>query len=270
MDAAAIFGDTAVTYEPGGVAVAFGVQKIFRLSDLAAVGFAGSVEIGFSEIRQLERIAISIGPRAEAPEILEAWHEEALHQYRVQYDAPLRELGCDFVIVSATDRPTTEVLEDGTSKTLPFYFSHGFVVRMPRGDEEPPEVEKMDARGVSIGSGAVEPSYVEVFKQKAARTLHDLMGSRSGDIISKAMLAHQLVTTALLVAVQRKPVEGVSANFLGAVMGRDGWDMNNVTHVFRDGEHEEISTPPLATSMSELDALEKQHGLPASPGIAMA
>ena len=245
----AIFGDTAVSYGDAGVAEGYGVQKVGGLSQLTAVGFAGSVEIAFGEIGTLARVASEIGPRAEVPQILSGWYEEAVATYRNRYSSDLRGLGCELILVGASDEVMPEV---------GLYRSHGYVIRMPRSDEDPPPLEPLPLGGVSIGSGSHVPSYVDAVRDHALKVLTQAFNMPHAVGFS----AHLILGAILQHTVASHPVDGVTETLVGAVITHDGVYADTVSRRLSDLGSVDHPTPQLARSMEDLRALEKRFGLP--------
>jgi hypothetical protein len=109
----ALFCDVRVSYAGRGEVAEFGLQKIHNLGRVSGVGFAGSVEIGFSEVRRLRALADAIGGVAEVPDIIERWYQGALDGYSGRYDESLRDLGCDSSSWACRERRSWTPTEGG-------------------------------------------------------------------------------------------------------------------------------------------------------------
>jgi hypothetical protein len=247
-----IIGDTAVTYGDV-VARDYGVQKVWGLSELTAVGFAGSVEIGFGEVQSLGDVARTFGPRAEVPDILTEWHQPSLMTYRDRYDLEARALGCDLIITGSSDDQLTD--QDG-QPVSGLHRSHRYIIRMPVGDEEAASPDTTLIGAVSIGSGSTVPPYVDAIKEHALDVLltawnsHQQVGFRALTILGM-ILRH---------TVELYPVTGVAKSLVGVVITPDGWHADAVTRSPSDLGSVEHPLPPLARSMEDLRALQHQFG----------
>ena len=114
MSCVALFGDVRVSYAGRGAVAEFGLQKIHNLGRVSGVGFAGSVEIGFSEVRRLRAIADAIGDAAEVPDIIERWYQNALDGYSRRYGEDLRNLGCELIFVGMSRAEVMDANGRGT------------------------------------------------------------------------------------------------------------------------------------------------------------
>jgi hypothetical protein len=262
----AIFGDVRVTY--GDVeSTRFGVRKIHKLNERAAAGFAGSIEIGFSELARLQACAYKLGTGAELPEMIDAWYPDAVGTYEKRYPTPLRACGCEVVLVGmSSKRVTTEdgrEIGDSDQARQSWHQTHGSVVRFPNPHDPGAKPERLGNFGASIGCGSEVEAYVTTIRENAGTAILKLRDI--GSAAESAAAIHAVLSLMLKSAVERTPVPGVSQHFFGAVLNEEGTFVGTSDY----GELGSGPLPPLASSSTELRDLERRLGVPTGGHLAV-
>lgn len=267
LGCASIFGDVRASY--GHVeATAFGIQKIHRLNDRTAVGFAGSAKIGFNEVARLQDWASVVGGSAEVPEFLQAWYSDAHDTYELRYSSEDREEGCDLIFIGSSAQKLRSpdgreyIRSDPALGTV--QLTHGYEVRFPSPGDPGSAPSLMGNFGAAVGVGAAVNEYVASARENMLPAMLNL-----GDIGSAAQSAeviHLLMSAALNAVVERVPTPGVAPMFTGAVFNGDAVFFNSSDH----GALGSGPLPPMAASYGELVQLQRDFGVPVAGATAVA
>jgi hypothetical protein len=262
MSCVALFGDVRVSYAGRGEVAEFGIQKIHNLGLVSGVGFAGSVEIGLSEVRRLRAIADAIGDLAEIPDIIDRWYQDALDGYSDRYDEDLRNLGCELIFVGMSREKVISTNGRGIRFSDPtrqaWHQTHGSVVRFPRSGAAGSPPEYLGNFGESIGIGSNVEAYVKAIRENASPGMLKLLDISSASQSVEAV--HIFLSACLSAAVQGSPTSGVSAQLVGAVI-------NEEAGCLRASDYGEIGSGPLprmASSLADLQKVEEEFRLRAN------
>ncbi len=252
LDIAVIFGDIRVSLGMTEV-TDFGVRKVFALSALSAVGFAGSVRVCLRQVERLRQCATVLGPRAEVPEIIDAWFADASASYERRFAKHDRALGCALIMVGASDK--LMVSAEKGQPVGPFHQTHGYVVHFPLPGKAAEPPQPIVGFGASIGSGNTELSYRESLRDFASEAVLKFASGDSAE--SRATMAHVVLSMIFTGVVERSPKIGVAPQFLGAVITPEGI-------LFGDSYYEGITgtpLPPLAGTWNEVGRYARKYGI---------
>ncbi len=228
-----------------------GVQKVYPIGPYVVAGFAGSVELGFWAISDLDHY-VGDPPEGFAvyPSVIARWWwRRARRAFSLAPDH-LRELGLSVVLVGASPEAT------------PLAVSHGFIFRSPTF--EPERLAFMTPTGIGSGTGLtqVTESLAELV---APENLNDgLLRFEVGLPLGGA----DALGFALGAALTDDPSDHVSAEFQvwRVRRGEIAGNTNEVT-ALSPGATSRVM-PPLATSWAAFRDMTASAGHDASAAIA--
>jgi hypothetical protein len=228
--------DVRVTFHDGTTRDC--LQKIYGVGNFIALGFAGSVTIGFKMVGYLARLLSQAGPTGTwYPKVVaEWWQNDAMDVF---YDSPPaeRNLGCALIMLGAD--PSEDTGFPGWAKTYVYTFSS------PRFE---PRLAGADAV-TSIGSGSASKPYQDALEQlRASEKFYELAVMHRGMQIA--------LGTAVSRAVLNNPTSGVSELFQLCTVERAGVEIGHVGEM-----------PSLARTHSEFLKVSEAQGASAELAI---
>jgi hypothetical protein len=234
----ALISDTRVRFQDGTTAEF--LQKAYPVGNYIAVGFAGSVRIGFALVKSLQTAMVvpdGTGPHAWDPRAV-ASHWRATAQ-QIFHDAPIdeRSLGSQVLLVGPQPTehmgtpgfPRMEIARATSPDFTPRFSKPGLVVR-------------------HIGSGGSVSEY-----KRAIRPLFRLSsGIHQAHIAGIHEWARQLAFS-VTIAVRDYPNHGISEHFhvVAVRLGVTAVFTNDMTTYPRDGPPLVLKMPPVARSWAE-------------------
>jgi hypothetical protein len=245
--------DVCVTFKSSqGDTVKDCLQKIYPVSRFFAVGFAGSVTIGFA---MLDALCRWLGPipddTAWLPgELAELFPNVAKVIFAA---APKAERDAQSHLMIIAAHPTEDTLP-GHAKCSAYIF---------RSPDFVPETAT-PGQVVSIGKGGAVGVYKEVLASFSADPLSLLRGEEMNQKLGSLALEHSITN-----AVRRQPTTGVSVHFHVCVVRRGEIQLhpNDENTYTPDGRIIEFRMPPVAGSLSEFRSMAAAHGLSAEGAI---
>lgn len=228
-----------------------GLQKVHPICPFVVAGFAGSVELGFWAIGDLDHYVGDLPPGvAVYPTVIARWWWRRARRVFARAPEHLRELGLSVVLVGASPDPT------------PLTVSHGFIFHSPRF--EPERISSMKPRGIGSGTGLdqVTDALAELV---APENLNEgLLRFEVGMPMGGA----DALGLALGNALSDEPSDEVSAEFQTWRIRRgEILRGSNETTALTPGA-ESRAMPPLATSWVEFQNMTRQAGRAPSAAIA--
>jgi len=228
------------------------LQKVFPVGLNLAAGFAGSVELGFNMIADMQSAFAGLPsgnawfPRTAAQQ----WYRRGRLIFK-RSRPDLQALGCEVLLLGVSPAENTG--------DFPFGKTWAIVMRAP---EFTPETTPT-GRCVSIGSGSQAAPYVEYLEQINAEPfsiLQSEVGMPGGSGLSLAIGMTQVVSD--------NPRSGISSHFHIVLVGRDGVKIGNNNHSKqpKNGPAIQVGMPKVAASWAEFKAISQELGLSAAEG----
>ena len=225
------------------VATVDGVQKVHPVAQNLAVAFAGSVVAGFTLVEDLARSLSGIEPgHVWSPAPFANQWQRRLRGIWGQLPRNVRDAGCKLLLVGA--RPAT-----GT----PFALAHSDAYRFAAPDFELVRLPRGQA--TSIGSGAEVAAYrdmIETFADEwhelAQFALQPFPGGPGGPM-----------SVVLGELIRDNPELTVSTQLVFCLVGARATTVHTVT-----SPRPELTTPPLADTLSDFHELCRRHSLAAA------
>jgi hypothetical protein len=242
--------DVCVTFNDGSTRDC--LRKIHLVSQFVALGFAGSVSIGFSILDEVHRWLEPISPdSAWIPnEVAALFHEPAENVWSKAGPSE-QALGSHLMMVAV--HPTED--------TLPGYGRGSIhIFRSPNFEAETINLGKV----VSIGSGSSVERYAKSLEGLSADPLALLRGE---EMNHKG--GHWLIQQVVTDSVVKSPVEGVSSHFHVCVIRRNEmgiWPNDRKTY-HRGGRIEDFVMPPVAHTYREFCEMTKASGASAECAV---
>jgi Proteasome subunit len=121
-----MFGDVRVTYSSDAgdrEEMLFGVRKIHPVTPSIAVGFAGSIDVGFRLVEDLQRTARAgkYGRLPEPSDLVSGWVDELHTRYdTVAPPSAAREYGCELLVLGVSQHTSIGSLHDTSGFKLTF------------------------------------------------------------------------------------------------------------------------------------------------------
>jgi hypothetical protein len=228
------------------------LQKIYPVSRFFAVGFAGSVAIGFAMLNALNSW---LGPIPEDTawlpnELAELFPNVARHVFAA---APESERSAQSHLMIIAAHPTEDTLP-GHGKCSTYIF---------RSPEFVP-VLSTPGQVVSIGSGSDIGVYKDVLASFSADPLSLLRGEEMNRKLGGLALEHSITNI-----VKRQPTAGVSVHFHVCVVRRGEIQLHpNDENIYTpDNQKIEFRMPPVARSFSEFRRMAAAEGLSAEGAV---
>ncbi len=263
LELAAMFGDVCVTYasaEGDREETLFGVQKIHPVTPSIAVGFAGSIDVGFRLVEDLQRTAWlgKYGRLPEVPDLVYGWADElrAGRYEEAVPPSPARNYGCKLLVLGVSQHASIGNLHD----------TFGFKLTFRDNVAVPTPIQWSGA----IGSGGDVPRYVEALEQYGFKTVTEAVNAGPDRTVFASLMLSLIFTHAL----QERPSAGVSVQMLGAIITSEGilfGDNSILNDAVPSGSQmtDVPAMPPLARTRQELNALEARYASTDNrPGIA--
>jgi hypothetical protein len=223
------------------------LRKIHAVGRNIALGFAGSVEIGFSMVHRLYAALRSQDQRGSIPgEVARMWQAEA--QLVFENSPPAEQaLGTELMMIGV--RPVTSVDIPGQGEAdvwqASVYVFRGPVFASMRINH---------FRVVSIGSGSVVSAYAEALERTSKDpTLLHFAGAGGAAVILGSNIKSD---------VQNSPTPGISPHVHVCVAAHGGILIkSNDTQVEQGGRVvEDFKMPPVADSMESLREILNRNG----------
>ncbi len=229
------------------------LRKVFPVGPNLAAGFAGSVELGFRMISDMQQAFSGLPPgNAWFPRTAaQQWFRRGRRIFSIA-EPHLQALGCEIILLGVS--PAENAGDAPWGKTW------AVVMRAP---EFTPEIAPT-SRCVSIGSGSQAAPYVEYLEQINAEPfsiLQSEVGTPGGSGLSLAIGITQVVSA--------HPRPGISPHFHIVLVGRDGVRIGNNDHSEypQSGPPIHVRMPKVATTWKEFQTLSHTEGLSAAEGV---
>jgi hypothetical protein len=232
------------------------LQKIYQVGPFIALGFAGSVAIGFRMVDRLRQLLGGLKPgQAWKPDVVaELWPEEARKVF-ARFSKWEQDLQCHLLMVGA--HPT----RDNGHAPMPYVYrfkSPDFVPLLAGANEI-----------VSIGTGEVVEEYSQTLRKLYERMGFDFLQLEVGQPGGSALGLLHLISQ----AVEATPKLGISHHMhvcvarrgeiqLGNNNQRRGeirFDNNNPNYIVESSE-EDLIMPPVAQSHAEFNRMLRDRG----------
>lgn len=230
---------------------ALGVQKVYPVGPYVVAGFAGSVEMGFWAVRDLEHY-IGDPPEGFAvyPSVIARWWWRRARRVFARAPENLQNLGLNVLLVGASPEAT------------PLAVSHGFIFRSPTF--EPERLASFTPTGIGSGAGLAQ----------VTEALADLVapGNLNDGLfrfeVGMALGGADALGFVLGAALTDEPSDHVSAEFQVWRVRRGEIAMNTNEMTALSPGAESRVMPPLSTSWAEFRAMSANAGFDASAAIA--
>lgn len=214
------------------------LQKIYPVGPHIALGFAGSVPIGFAMVERLRQLLAGLEPNmAWEPDVVAEWWPEDAREVFQAFGAETRSHGCHLLMAGA--HPNRN---NGDSHWALSYIhrfrSPDFLSKLAGGDEI-----------VSVGSGSGVAEYSE-----ALRRLGDGFEFLQLEVIGPGMSAFGLMES-VSHAIQINPTPGISRHLHVCIAARNEIRLGRNDGGFFGGEGGGLLMPPVAQSLDELSQL---------------
>lgn len=227
------------------------LQKIYKIGDHVALGFAGSVKFGFEMVAQLANSlppppqkGVALIPQAVAEELPKG--ASAIFK---DFPESERRLGSALMLLSA--HPTEN---DGAAPWAKCYVYHFLAPDFTPKLAEPSQI-------VSIGSGSKVGHYKAVLRKLQTNLEHLMLQQFSPDGAAIAMMA------TISSELTKFPVIGISDHLHLCLAGRDGIRFGrNDTRIYDDDPNKSFKMPPVATSFDELLSMLSATGISSIEG----
>ncbi len=220
------------------------LQKVYAVGPRIALGFAGSVAIGFSMVQRLSQLLRPVRPgKAWLPPVVAEWWPGDARQVFAAAPEVERALGCHLMMFGA--HPNLNV---GDSP-----WPQCYVYRFRGPDFAPIETAGMEV--VSIGSGeGVEPYQRALEELGEDDSLLELEAAAPG-------ASGWGLMSAVTSLIRRTPTRGISRHLHVCLVRRTGISIQpNDEHWFGHPEMD-LVMPPVARSMGALERLLAATGL---------
>jgi ATP-dependent protease HslVU (ClpYQ) peptidase subunit len=212
------------------------LQKIYPISRFIALGFAGSVAIGFSILEEVSRWLKPIPPESAwiPNDVAELFHQPAKSAW-TKASATEQALHSHFIMVAV--HPTEDTLPGHGRGSIHVFRSPNF---------EP--VTTSLGNVVSIGSGSSVAQYARALEGLSGDPLSLLRGEEMNRRLGPVVI-EQVVTD----SVYKAPFGGVSSHFHVCVVRRGEMTVrpNDRRTYHKDGKIEDFIMPPVAHSLRE-------------------
>jgi hypothetical protein len=252
-----VIGLTGHTFGPlliGDVQVSFRqppatfdlIQKVHYIPPNLAIGFSGSVMVGFAMVESLRSFASSQeAHRLGTPSrVIWRWARRARGIWQREVSDPEKSLGCSLLVVGV--RPAQGFLNPNS----------GYLLRTPNFESQalPPR------RPTAIGSGSSVAHYCDLLDQPANvwASWQEPYLAGSGGVVS--------IGQVLAGAIMLNPAPGVSEH-LHLIVGRVGWCMMETNDGTLVGG-QTLRMPAVASDFAAYRELARQHGR--AEGLATA
>jgi hypothetical protein len=203
-----------------------------------ALGFAGSVSIGFGMVERLTELLRNDDPEAAwVPQtVAEWWPTDAAEVFRVA-PADEQRLGCELMLLSAHPNEN--------AGDVPWACSYVHCFRAPHFASE----QGTNNEVVSIGSGSGVAPYVEALQAAGSDVTHLQM-----EVGNPGGTAYGLMF-AVRSALERSPVPGISRHLQLCIVRRGEIDIHHYNRHSFGSSGGDLVMPSLARSLSELAVL---------------
>jgi hypothetical protein len=236
--------DVCVTFKSGTTRDC--VQKLYPISRFFAVGFAGSVAIGFLMLDALDQW---LGPTPEGvawipDELAERFPAVARHVFTKAPESE-RVLNSHLMLLAA--HPTEDFGIPGYAKCSVHIFRSPDFIPTP----------SLPGKVVSIGSGSVVERYKDLLAGFSSNPLSLLRGEEMGH--KRGSVALELAITNM---VMKQPAHGVSAHLHVCTVRRGEIELrpNNYDTYPPSGEKIEFRMPPVAHSLRAFLDMTRANG----------
>jgi hypothetical protein len=256
LSAAIGLGDVRITVRHGRHSSAVeevGVQKLHEIAPWVAMGFAGSIELGFRAVNDFRHFLSSVPEGGMVYPGFVTWHWARRVRYifnRLSVDE--RRGGLELLILGAS--PGVEPFPVPT---------HGYILRGPRFDVEAILPEKSG----SIGSGSAVPALVGALDDllDQPEDLFGILQFAVGDMGNIVLPVSILLTEAIQAVADPTISEHLHLCFLTRGEIRIGTnDMESLTPEIVESR----AMPPVARNLGEFRALAQELGISAGDARA--
>ena len=213
------------------------LQKIYNIASGLALGFAGSVKIGFEIVEQLSA-SLNSKPNVQwNPVYLAEWLPIGTRELFSTFPKKFRDGGCELILLSAHPKDN-----DGAAP-----WARCYVYRF-RAPEFKPLLAN-SAEIVSIGSGEKKAEYSEVLR--SLENNFDMLKLETGMEGGSALGLMMSVTS----AINKMPAKGVSTHLHVCIVGREGTKSGKNDITAQSRPEDNFIMPQVATNMDELQKL---------------
>ncbi len=234
------------------------LQKIYPVGRFIALGFAGSVAIGFGMVGRLRQLLGTVKPgEAWEPDVVAEWWPEDARKVFAAFPEGEQSLGCHLLMAGA--HPSRNNGDASWAIAYVYRFkSPDFVPQLAGADEI-----------VSIGSGEVVAEYSQALRKLDERHGFDFLQLEVGQPGGSAIGLLRLISQ----AVEATPKLGISHHMhvcvarrgeilFGNNNARRGEILfgNNNLHYIGESSGEDIIMPPVAQSYAELGQMLRDRG----------
>ena len=214
------------------------LQKIYDIGPNLALGFAGSVIIGFAIVEQLKAtINIKESNTELDPLVVANRVPNIVQEIFNSFPLKIREDKCHLMLLSA--HPTEN---DGAAPWARCYI-HKFL-----SPDFKPSVAPL-REIVSIGSGSSIDPYIQALR--GLETNLDLFRLETGTMPGSAYALVYSITSML----RRTPIAGISNHLHICIVERDGVQIGKNNEIVHDHPEDNFTMPPVAQSWEELQEI---------------
>jgi hypothetical protein len=227
------------------------LRKIHPVAPNIALGFAGSVAVGFDMVESLHDYIASVGVGDCPPpgRIIHRWWRHARRHWRENVTAERQNLGCKLIVAGAYPAKG---------------FKHGNVAYRLSAPEFTPE--RIDREPQAIGSGNGVAQYRQLLGQSGHQWYQQYQ--KHPQFLQSSAGPLTVFGDILREAIAQTPAKGVSEHLHLCVVRCDDilWDTNDTT--LKNGQQWKMSK--VATDRASYLKLVKQHGLATEADAAVA
>jgi hypothetical protein len=249
-------GDVRITlHGPGGLqpVEGVGVQKMHAVGRWMALGFAGSVELGFRAVNDFSHYLSGVPAGAMARPGFCTWHWARRVRYAfARLPTEAKRGGLDLLVLGASPQESS----------FPTY-THGYILRCPTFELE--VIPPVKAR--SIGSGSHVPAFVEELEKLLAgpEKVFELIQLEAAGAGHSALLLSIALTEVIQEVGEATVSEHLHLCFVRPGEVRVGTnDMESLTPEIVASR----KMPPVARTFDEFRALAEELGIESAAAVA--
>ncbi len=219
------------------------LQKIYNIAPGLALGFAGSVKIGFEVV---EQISASLNSKPNVrwnPVYIAEWLPIGTRELFNTFPKKFRDGGCELILLSAHPKDN-----DGAAP-----WARCYVYRF-RAPEFKPLLAN-SAEIVSIGSGEKKAKYIKVLQ-----SLENDFGMFKLETGMKGGSALGLMVS-VTSAIKKMPTKGISTHLHVCIVGRGETKLGKNDITGQERPKDNFIMPEVATNMEELRELLSHYGM---------
>ena len=218
------------------------LQKIYPVGSFIAMGFAGSVPIGFAMITRMRQLLNPIEPgKTWQPDVVAEWWPRDARYVFAAMPAEMREHDCHLVMIGA--HPSKN------NGDAPWAMSYVYRFRSPDFEAVPTRADEV----VSIGSGEGVAEYASAL-QRLGGLSEDAFSFLQLETLGRGASAFGL-TQSISHAIETTPTRGISRHLhvCLAMRGEIRLGNNDTNYIGPpDNSVDNLVMPPVAQSLDEL------------------